>query len=484
MLSVRMSPPPADSAPTTTAPTAAPNAADTAAAAAGPLLRRCLGPLAITAQAVATVGLTITAVINIPEALAAGSGSATWLCYAIALLAIVLVSETLVLFREHPARASGIGGYVAAGLGPVPTALACWALLLGYGSVFVGCLAFFSAYLAGVLQPLGLPLPPLLGFLVGGGLCLELARRDVRLSTTTMLITEALSVLVVMGLCGLVLLAGGGAAAADPAALVTDLRLDGQLQAGLMIAVLSFIGFESAANLGEEATNPQRAVPMALRWSVLLAGAIFLGWALVLAEGLSWLPPALRGGVDPIGALAQRLGQPLAGHLVHLGATLCLFGTCLGSLTALGRLGYTLAGKGVLPRPLQAVHPRFRTPSIALAWTALLPLLLGSALVLAGRKPQAVYADCGGFAVLAFLLVYGMVAVSALRRSLPAVSARRRWLVAGACLAAIIAVSLGYLSGLIHGQELLLWTFLVCMVFGWLLVRRQALPPQLPSHGA
>jgi amino acid transporter len=474
-----MSPSPADPAPITTPPiTAAPAVP---AGAGGPLLRRCLGPLAITAQAVATVGLTITAVINIPEALAAGAGAATWLCYAIALLAIVLVSETLVLFREHPARASGIGGYVAAGLGPVPTALACWALLLGYGAVFIGCLAFFSAYLAGVLQPLGLPLPPLLGFLAGGGLCLELARRDVRLSTTTMLITEALSVLVVMGLCVLVLVAGG-AAAADPAALAADLRLDGQLQAGLMIAVLSFIGFESAANLGEEATNPQRAVPMALRWSVLLAGAIFLGWALVLAEGLSWLTPALRAGVDPIGALAQRLGQPLAGHVVHLGATLCLFGTCLGSLTALGRLGYTLAGKGVLPRPLQGVHPRFRTPSAALAWTALPALLLGGGLVLAGQQPQGLYAGFGGFAVLAFLLVYGMVAVSALRRSLPAVSARRRWLVAGTSLAAVVAVSLGYLSGLIHGQQLLLWIFLACMLLGWLLVRRPPASAELITH--
>lgn len=441
------------------------------------LLRRCLGPLAITAQAVATVGLTITAVINIPEALAAGSGSATWLCYAIALLAILLVSETLVLFREHPARASGIAGYVAAGLGPTPTALACWALLLGYGAVFVGCLAFFAAYFAGLLQPLGLVLPPLLVFLAGGGLCLEMARRDVRLSTTTMLLTEALSVLLVMGLCLVVLRAGGPATSPDPAAISTDRQLAIQLQAGLMIAVLSFIGFESAANLGEEATQPQRAIPLALRWSVLLAGGIFLGWALVLAEGLSWLPPALRNGVDPIGSLAAQLGQPLAGHLVHLGATLCLFGTCLGSLTALGRLGYTLARKGVLPAALQGVHPRFRTPTTALAWTTLPALLLGAALVVSGWQPQGLYAGFGGFAVLAFLLVYGMVAVSALRRSLPAVSARRRWLVGGASLAAVVAVSLGYVSGLIHDQQPLIWSFAGCMALGVVLVQRPTLRP-------
>ena len=63
-------------------------------------LRRCLGPVAVTAQAVATVGLTLTAVINIPQA-ARGAGRATWIAYAIALVAIVLVSENLVLFRHE-----------------------------------------------------------------------------------------------------------------------------------------------------------------------------------------------------------------------------------------------------------------------------------------------------------------------------------------------------------------------------------------------
>jgi len=84
-------------------------------------LRRCLGPVAVTAQAVATIGLTLTAVINIPEAMRS-AGRATWISYAVALAAVLLVSETLVLFRRLPARPSGIAGYVEAGLGPRPAA--------------------------------------------------------------------------------------------------------------------------------------------------------------------------------------------------------------------------------------------------------------------------------------------------------------------------------------------------------------------------
>lgn len=50
---------------------------------AAPGLNRCLGPFALTAQAVATVGLTLPAVINIPEAVRS-AGHATWVCCAIA----------------------------------------------------------------------------------------------------------------------------------------------------------------------------------------------------------------------------------------------------------------------------------------------------------------------------------------------------------------------------------------------------------------
>jgi amino acid transporter len=56
-----------------------------------PGLIRCLGPLAVTVQAVATVAFILSAVINIPEAVYS-AGHAIWVCSAIALVAIVLVA--------------------------------------------------------------------------------------------------------------------------------------------------------------------------------------------------------------------------------------------------------------------------------------------------------------------------------------------------------------------------------------------------------
>lgn len=134
---------------------------------APPGLRRCLGPLEVTAQAVGTVGLTLTAVFNIPEAMRT-AGSATWISYGLALVVVLLVGETLVLFRRLPGSPSGIAGYVAAGLGERLGAIASWALLLGYGATLVACLLFFGFFLEQLLRHLGWSASPLLAYLLGG----------------------------------------------------------------------------------------------------------------------------------------------------------------------------------------------------------------------------------------------------------------------------------------------------------------------------
>jgi amino acid transporter len=396
------------------------------------------------------------------------AGRATWIAYAIALVAIVLVSETLVLFRHQPAGAAGIAGYVEHGLGAPVGQLACWALLLGYGATLLACLAFLGFYIEALLQALGLPLLPVVGFLAGAMACWGMARRDVRLSTHTMLVTETISALIVLGLCALVLRQGG--ATADLSAINPLGDTATEVRGGLMLAVLSFIGFESAANLGAEALDPERAVPRALRTAVLVAGGLFLVWAVVLTEGLNWLPPAARLGLDPISTLADQLGRPGAGAWIQIGAFLCLFGSSLGCLTALTRVTYHLAETRVLPAALQALHPRWRTPEAALNASFWPVVALGVALLQHHFSASRIYNLLGGFGVLAFLLVYGLVTLAALGTPLPGVGQPRRLGVAGAALVAVTAVGAGYISSLWGEQGGLLLSFAALLGIGAALV--------------
>ncbi|MFZ9849992.1 MAG: APC family permease [Vulcanococcus sp.] len=434
---------------------------DSPVASAG--LRRCLGPLEVTAQAVGTVGLTLTAVFNIPQAMRA-AGSATWISYALALVLVLLVGETLVLFRRRPGSPSGIAGYVGAGLGARLGATASWALLLGYGATLVACLLFFGFFLQLLLQHLGWQAPPLLAYLLGGLGCLELARRDVQLSTRTMLLTESISALIILALTVVIVRHGWGAA--DLRAINPLNDTAAQVRSGLMVAVLSFIGFESAANLGGEAMDAERAVPRSIRIAVLLAGVLFMVWGAFLPEGLAWLPAAARQSLDPLSALAERMGIPGAGQWIKVGAVLCLFGTCLGALTALARLGYGLAEQGLLPAALARVHPRYGTPARALL-AAGLPLLAGGAVVVQRQlNISQIFGLFGGFAVLAFLLVYGLVALASLRVPLPGNSRRRQLLVGGACLMAVSAMAVAYVSSVVGQQGGMLLTFAGLLLVG------------------
>ncbi len=439
------------------------------------MLRRCLGPVAVTAQAVGTVGLTLTAVFNIPEAMRS-AGSATWISYGLALVVVLLVGETLVLFRGLPGSPNGIAGYVGAGLGARLGALASWALLLGYGATLLGCLVFFGLFLEQLAQHLGLPLPRLLAYLLGALGCLELARRDVQLSTRTMLVTESVSALIILSLTAAVLWKGWGAP--DLAAINPLRDTPAQVRSGLMVAVLSFIGFESAANLGSEALQPERAIPRSIRIAVLVAGVLFVVWGAFLPEGLAWLPAATRQGLDPLSALADHLGIPGAGLWIKLGVLLCLFGTCIGALTALARLLFGLAEQRLLPAPLARVHPRFGTPSRALL-TLGQPLVAGGALVVQRNLTiNQIFGLFGGFTVLGFLLVYGLVAFSSLCVALPGNTRSRQLVVGGACLVAVSAMAVAYLSGAVGQQNAMLLTFVGLLLLGALRAWSVPLQPE------
>ena len=62
------------------------------------------------------------------------------------------------------------------------------------------------------------------------------------------------------------------------------------LRLGLVLALFSFVGFESATTLGSEARNPLKTIPRAVIQSAILAGAFFTVCA--YAEVLGFTPPA------------------------------------------------------------------------------------------------------------------------------------------------------------------------------------------------
>ncbi len=202
----------------------------------------------------------------------------------------------------------------------------------------------------------------------------------------------------------------------------------GLQQAGLLL-IFAFGGFEFAVIPGEEIENPKRNVPVALLTAIGFVIALYLLIQFV-AQGTL---PDLASSATPLASASRRFLGPLGGVLLTAGAVLSTLGTNSGNLLVTPRVIYALAEGHQLPSAFARVHPRYRTPYIAVVVTA----LLGWA-----------FAVFSGFAALATvsaisrLLAYmaTCLALPVLRRKMP--DAQRRFSVPGGAAIPIAALTM------------------------------------------
>jgi APA family basic amino acid/polyamine antiporter len=165
--------------------------------------------------------------------------------------------------------------------------------------------------------------------------------------------------------------AAGGAAAAPAAAGPVGWH---QLGAAALLLLYAYAGFENTAAAAGEYKNPRRDVPFALLAQI---GIVTLLYAWVQWVALATLP-GLAASPTPLADAARRFLGEWGGWLLTIGATLSILGTNGNTVLAGPRYLFALAQGGYGPRLLGAVHPRFRTPAVAVvAQTAIaLPLAL------------------------------------------------------------------------------------------------------------
>jgi APA family basic amino acid/polyamine antiporter len=154
------------------------------------------------------------------------------------------------------------------------------------------------------------------------------------------------------------------------------------------VAMIAYTGIETASNLAEEARDPARNVPRAY---LLTAIAVFAIYFTLPAIALSALPvtlvdghyttllalPPEEGGfkADPVLGIVENLG--ITGVLLSvmkvyvglLAATILLIATNAGVIGA-SRITYAMASYRQLPGIFRRVHPRFKTPWIAIVFFA------------------------------------------------------------------------------------------------------------------
>src|SRR5271156_2985354 len=148
--------------------------------------------------------------------------------------------------------------------------------------------------------------------------------------------------------------------------------------AALVAALWAYDGWNDLNMVAGEIRNPQRNIPLALIWGVATVGALYI---LVNAAVQYVLPAAAVAASErpASDAVALVLGRAGAG-LVSVGMAISMLVTLNGTILSGARVPFATARDGYFFKTLAEVHPRFRTPSVAIivqCGLAVVLLLLG-----------------------------------------------------------------------------------------------------------
>jgi len=382
---------------------------DTAARRYG-LRRDALSPVETLAQSVSTIAPTTTPAATIPLVCAL-AGNGTWFAYVLATAAILLVALCVARFARYSASPGSLYTYASMILPPSLGATAAWSLLLAYiatGSSVIGGFYHYGNLL--LRDATGHGTSAVFLALLVTAISIWIAWRDVEISARLMLWIEAISVSLILIVVALVLVKQGWHP--DQGQLhLRDVSGNG-LRLGLVLALFSFVGFESATTLGSEARDPLKTIPRAVILSALLAGAMFTVCAYAEVLGLRMAGQDLGTSQAPMRVLAQIGRLPLLGVLIDLGALVSMFAGTLACITAAARVLLLMSHNGLVHKSLQKTHLRNETPSLAIVVTGSAAVLPVAFLAARGATGLDVYGWMGSLATYGFIMAYALVSIA------------------------------------------------------------------------
>jgi amino acid transporter len=265
-------------------------------------------------------------------------------------------------------------------------------------------------------QEFGINIPWIWIGLVPWALMAILAFEGIRSSLKAATALFFAEVAVVVVLSAIIVFNGGAhGLSAEPFSPAASPHGIGGLITGFVFAGLSFVGFEGATALGDEAKRPHKTIPRGILLSTLLVGAIYLfgTWALAMGLGKDGMNN-LVGSDTPWNALAATYAPWMKWFLI-IAAVSSMFAVMINSNNGIVRIMHTMGREQLLPKALGKINAKRQTPGTAVVWEALFVLVvilvIGS---LSGGLADPVggsnlYGYLGFALTLAILPVYALV---------------------------------------------------------------------------
>jgi amino acid transporter len=343
------------------------------------------------------------------------AGNGTWVSTGIAIVLMLCVGYCAAQFARTMSSAGSFYVWVTRGLGPGAGHAAGWGLQLGYIVTGMATIVGFTIFAGDFLDRVGLPgtQPGMRAvlFAIDFVLPVTLAIADMRLSARTSLVLEGISVSLIVVLCVAIWVARGGVVDTNQVAIRGV--LPGGVVVGVVLAIFSFVGFESAGSLGMEARNPQRSVGRSILWSCLLVGLFYVLVSYCEVFGFQGTSPGFAKSGAPLPDLAGIVHIGFLAPVLDIGIACSAFACTLACVNAASRIAYAMAHDGMGVEPLKRTHRSRQTPPAAILVVAVPMVVVPAVLVLLGRNPVDVLGWTGTLSTFGFMVAYGLVSVAA-----------------------------------------------------------------------
>jgi amino acid transporter len=369
-----------------------------------------LSPLETLAQSVSAMAPSTSPSLTIPLVFAK-AGNGTWFVYMLTTLAVLLIGFCVSRFARMSASPGSLYSYTSDTLRPSLGAVAAWALLIAYvatGASVAGGALYYANVLLG--QFFSWTPPALVTLAVVFILTGAIAYRDVKLSAELMLWIEIISVSLI-AIVLVLLLTHYGLKLDSNQLRLKGVSING-LGPALVLAMFSFVGFESATTLGGEAREPLKTIPRAVIQVAILAGVFFVLCAYSEVLGFQGESGKLSDSTSPLHVLARKAGVSPLGTAIDFGALVSMLACVLACTTAAARVLLRMAHSGLMPDIFGRTHKRYGTPGAGVCLTCIVMFIATTALAVRNVEGTDMYGWLGEISVFGFLTAYALVAVS------------------------------------------------------------------------
>jgi amino acid transporter len=177
-----------------------------------------------------------------------------------------------------------------------------------------------------------------------------------------------------------------------------------------LLLFFAFIGMEGPVTNGGEIKNPQRTIPRAIFFGMMLVLILYITIQLVTQGILG--DAILQHKTAPLAAAAGVVFGTTGATIILIATITSMLGTIGGEILSIPRILYAGARNRQLPKIFSEVHPKFKTPHYAIFTYSLLDLIFS----ISGQLQQLII-----IASASILLIYlGVVlATIQLRRKMP-----------------------------------------------------------------